>query len=173
VGDIFEDASVVTAYLKAATAAAERMTQRALMPQTWQMVLSGFPASGRIVLERPPLIEIVSVAYYDGDDELQELAVSPPAFITTADGPSSKAVLYPLTGEAFPATAARPDAVTVTYRAGYEHPDDDPEMALIRAGIGLMAGELYKQRSLSVQAINNSASQLQLSSFWRPVVPVV
>jgi hypothetical protein len=46
-------------------------------------------------------------------------------------------------------------------------------MALIRAGIGLMAGELYKQRSLSVQAINNSASQLQLSSFWRPVVPVV
>jgi uncharacterized phiE125 gp8 family phage protein len=160
--------TVVESYLTAATEAAEHETQRALVTQTWEMVLSGFPASGRVVLERPPMIEIASVSYYDSDGETQELAVSPADFDTVPSGAYSKAEIRPLDGETFPSTATRGDAVTITYTAGYSS-TTDPTLALINAGIYLMAGELYKQRTLSVHAVHNTPALLDLKRFWRQV----
>lgn len=158
----------VEALIKASTQAAERWTHRALSPQTWQMVLSGFPCSGRIVLENPPLISVTSVAYYDSAGDAQELAVSPAEFVTVPSGAYSKAEIRPLAGETWPSTATRPDAVTVMYQCGYEEPTAEYE--LIKVGIGLMVGELYKQRTLSVHAVHNTPSVLQLERFWRPVL---
>lgn len=154
--------------IRGATADAEHHTQRALMPQTWQMVLSGFPASGQIVLERPPLIEVTSVAYYDGDDALQELIGSPSTVEVVPSGAYSKAIVRVSSGASFPSASSRPDAVTVTYRAGYTD-DQDPELTLINHGIALTVGELYKIRSLSVQEPNNTPASLQVDRFWRRV----
>src|SRR5262245_4110575 len=66
----------IESMLLAATEDAQEHTQRALMPQTWQMILSGFP-TGDIVLERPPLISVTSFDYTDADGNAQSLAVSP------------------------------------------------------------------------------------------------
>lgn len=162
------DDEFIEAAITAATQQAEEETQRALMPQTWQMVLDRFPCSGKIHVERPPFLSVVSLAYYDADNAVQELAVSPAEFDVIPSGMYSKAIVKPLGAASFPATYCRPDAVTLTYRAGYDDPDD-PELQTINLGIGLMVGELYKLRSLSVQAIHNTPSVLQTSRFWRRV----
>lgn len=168
IADLSAEYDYVEALIKASTQAAERWTHRALSPQTWQMTLSEFPCSGRIVLENPPLISVSSVAYYDTDGDAQSLAVSPAEFVTLESGAYSKAEIRPLENQTFPSTACRPDAVTVTYQAGYQA--STAELELIKIGICLMVGELYKQRTLSVHAIHNTPSALQLERFWRPVL---
>ena len=168
VADTTAEQDYVDQCIRAATQDAELWTHRALQPQTWQQVLSGFPPSGRIVVQRPPLISIISLQYYDEDNTLQSLAVSPPAFQTIPSGAFAKAEIRPLPGETFPSTYRRRDAVTVTFRAGYED-EDAGEFELIKVGICLMVGELYKQRTLSVHAVHNTPSVLNVAHFWRPV----
>lgn len=162
----YED-DMVARYMWAATAAAEKQTERALAPQAWQLVLDQFP-SGLIVLPRPPLIGVTSLTYYDTSNVQQTLSGSPEQFLTVTSGSTQKACLAPFEGESWPSTYTRPDAVTVTFQCGYED-FNDPELQLINAGILVMVGELYKQRSLSVQNVNNTMAQLALSHFWRPV----
>ena len=135
------------------------------MPQTWPMLHPRVPASGEIPLVRPPLIEVTSLTYYDAADVEQSLAVSPAEFNVVSSGHVAKAIVKPLTNEMFPATSERPDAVTVTFRAGFESPDDSGTFQIIKAGIVLMASELYKQRTLSVP-FQMQASPLKLSQFW-------
>lgn len=172
VADVFEESETIEAYIRAATQAAEDDTQRALAPQTWEMVLSGFPASGRIVLERPPLIAVESLTYYDADGAATQLAVSPAEFDLVPSGAYSKAEIHPMSDGTFPTSSGLPGSVVVRYRAGYEN-EDDQVYGLIKAGIALMVGELYKLRSLSVHAVHNSPSVLDLKRFWRPVGPGV
>jgi uncharacterized phiE125 gp8 family phage protein len=161
-----EDESIEQ-FIYAATQAAEDDTHRALMPQTWELVLSGFPSSGVIVLPRPPLIEVTSVSYYNGDDTA-ELAGSPAEYSVVPSGRFTRGKVLPLDGASFPTISSRDDAVTITYRAGYTS-TTDKEFSLIQTGIGVMVAELYKQRSLSVQEPNNTKAQLDLSRFWREV----
>lgn len=160
-----EESDLVEMWILAAAEAYERHTQKALMPQTLQMRLSGFPSSGQIRLLMPPLIEVVSLSYYDGDNASQELAVSPAEFVTVTSGRDAKAVLKAEHGGSFPSTYGRSDAVTVTYRAGHDSQTSQGFMTA-RAGIVLMVGELFKQRSLSVHDVHNTPSVLNLMQVW-------
>ena len=159
--------SNIESLIKAATEEAEEMTQRALMPQTWQMILSGFP-SGDIVLERPPLIEVTSFAYTDTDGNAQTLAVSPLDFQVVPSGKYQKARLRPLVTESWPSALSGEDAVTITYTAGFQEPLD-PQLEYIRRGIAVLVGELYKQRSLTVVGTSIVPAPMDLSRFFRKV----
>jgi len=153
-----------------ATESADRATQRPLMPQTWEVTLDAFPTTTdygyAIRLERPPLLEIVSVAYVDGDGNTQTLSGTPLQFQVISSGQDSKAEVAPLPGATWPATRAQRDAVTVTYRAGYASADDVP--ALIKAGIALLVGEMYENRELSYPG-RIADSALKLEQFWKRV----
>lgn len=152
--------------IKAATDACEDATHEALMPQTWELTLSGFPC-GAIVLPRPPLVSVTTLAYVDDDGDDQVLAGSPAEYEVIPSGRFAKAKLTPLFDATWPDTRVQLDAVTVTYEAGYATAEDIPERYI--TGICLMVGELYKQRSLSVQSvIQNVPAVLQLERFWRP-----
>lgn len=166
------DDEFIEAMAWAATNAAEEATQRAIMPQTWQLVLDSFPASGVIRLPRPPLIEILSVEYYDADGAAGELTGSPAEYESVPSGQYQHTLIRPVADAVFPSTQTRPDAVTVTFQAGFES-TTDPTLMQINTGIALMVGELYKLRSLSVQEYQNSPSQLQLGHFWQCVDPVL
>ena len=98
-------------------------------------VLSGFPWGG-IELPRPPLLEVLSVAYVDDDDAEATLSGSPAPYFVVPSGRYARAVLTPLSGAIWPTTASRPDAVTITYQAGYSDPNEG-EYQLIKARIGL------------------------------------
>lgn len=151
--------------ISAATEHAEHMTQRALMPQTWALHLSGFP-SGGIVLPRPPLIEVVSFGYFDAAGDVQTLAGSPSDYRIVPSGHMTKAQLWPLQDASWPSALGHPDSLEITYRAGYE--TRVPEEII--AGICILVSEMYKQTSLSVQgAITQQPSILQLERFFRRV----
>jgi uncharacterized phiE125 gp8 family phage protein len=141
------------------------LPQRAISPQTWELMLSGFPWSGRIVLPIAPVIGVSSVAYYDSAGDAQELAVSPQEFALLPSGQYAAAEIRPLAGACFPATACRPDAVTVTFTAGYLD-ESSPALQHVLAGIGLFVGELYRQRTLSVLGTTVVPATLRLERFW-------
>jgi uncharacterized phiE125 gp8 family phage protein len=148
----------------AATEKFERATNRALVPQTWQQVMSRFPLGANpIVLARHPLISVVSLEYVDEDGVTQSLAVSPATFITIPSGEFTPAKLTPLYGEVWPVSRIQGDAVTVTFTCGYE---DNLYPEVVLTGIGLLAGELYKRRSLTTEA---AVMPMPLSAFWRKV----
>jgi uncharacterized phiE125 gp8 family phage protein len=137
---------------------------RAIMPQTWQQLLSDFPrCSGRIALQRAPVIEVLSLLYYDEDGVQQEMAGSPAEYLYVPSGAYTPAEIHPLPGSTWPATQIRRDAVTITFRAGYENREPP---ARVLDGIALFIGERYKQRSLSVMNQAHTPAVLQLATFW-------
>ena len=141
-----------------ATAQAERFTARAIVPQTWALILSGFPASGTVELPLPPLIEVSSITYQDIDDAQQTLGTGVYS-VVRQDGPHARRSWIDLvTGQSWPGTYARRDAVTVNFRAGYlETVGASPEVTKIpdgiQEGIAMRAAEYYKQRSDSVLGV--------------------
>ena len=138
---------------------AEDTTRRAHLPQTFRLVLSGFPW-GWIYLPKPPLLEVLSFTYIDGDGDEQEFVVSPADFeIVAPTGPHAKqGYIRPLQDASWPTARTQPNAVAVTYRAGYPTVDgvvqvpEDIDHARL-----LIIGELYKQRSESVHTSQSPA----------------
>lgn len=100
-------------WIPAATAEFERLTRRALLPQTWLLETEDVVRS--IELPRPPLIEIDSVfSKQNLEDEWEE--------VDEAD--------YTLQTNRSPARLtwvdSQPCFIKVTYQAGYEDPADIP-----------------------------------------------
>ncbi len=164
------DADYVAKCITAARERFEAETLKAAVQQTRALVLDRFPASW-IELPRPPLISVATIEYYDAAGELQTMLGSPAEFLTIPSGEYVPARVMPLVGASWPATAQRPDAVTVTYDCGYEI-IGSPSVSLIPAtylaGMGLIVGELYKQRSLSIDG-RMVPSTIQTDRFWRRI----
>jgi uncharacterized phiE125 gp8 family phage protein len=160
--------------IRAAVDVYEDETQKAAMPQTWELVLSGFPCSGLIELPRPPFISISSVSFYDADDVLDNWDGSPSEYVVTPSGRYTPAILRPVVDGEFPTTAVRGDAITITYRCGHQVDEsvDPPTGAMLESeliGIELLVGELYKQRTLSQVGTSIVEAPLQTSRFWKKV----
>lgn len=95
------------------TTEAEGETNRAIMEQTWRLTLDRF--NGAIELRRPPLLQVAHVKFYDADGVQQTL--DPQDY--QVDGESEPGFIVPAPGKAWPATAARINAVEVQIRCGY------------------------------------------------------
>ncbi len=139
------DDDLIESYIRAATELAEHETQTTIRPTRLGLITSGMPWS-HFELGRP-VRDVVSIDYYDGDDALQTMSGSPAPWVLVPSGPDSPALLYPSAGASWPSVYGRPDAVTVTYDAGYTRAQDIPSM--LRIGIGMVAAELYKNPDLS------------------------
>jgi hypothetical protein len=134
--------------ITAARTAIEARTRRALVQQTLELVLPSFPNSlvlfsasryamdaddyearpHYIELMSPPLIEVLTVKYYDENNTLQTWASSN-YFISEGTLPAR---LNTTDGQVWPTTFQRPDAVFVRYVAGYPplgSPGDGPDLA--------------------------------------------
>lgn len=99
--------------IRSFTDEAEHLTGRAFINQTWRVTLSAFPAK----IELPPagLQSIESVKFYDTAGNQQTL--DPQDYF--ADTVSEPGYVLPAPGKAWPATAARLNAVEVQYVVGY------------------------------------------------------
>src|SRR5690606_26519144 len=102
--------------------------------QTLELVLDAFPRTV-INVPLPPLQTVDSIAYIDPDGQTQTL--DPQTYDVDAVGGR----VAPAYGEAFPATRAVQNAVTVRFTAGYT---SVPEP--IRAAMLLIIGDLYANR---------------------------
>lgn len=157
----YED-DLIESYIRAATELCEHETQTIIRPTVLSLITSGMPWGG-FELPGRPVRDVVSIAYYDGDEALQTLSGSPAPWTLVPSGPDSPAALYPAVGASWPTVGTSQQGVTVTYDAGYAIPDDIPH--LIKIGIGLVAAELYKNPDLS-NDLGMAANVLNLSRFW-------
>lgn len=155
--DISTDDTLLGTYIKAATQRFEIESRRALITQTWVLRLDRFPTSGSepILLPRPPVQSVTSVAYIDGDGDSQTWDSSK----YVLDSTSEPGRIYPAYGESWPSTRDIENAVTITYVAGYGDASTDVPQDIIQA-IEMLAAHWYEHReSVSMGTIVTNVPQ--------------
>lgn len=123
--DFSDDDGVIDALIGAAVGHLDGWSGilgRALVTQTWRQAFPRFSSCNVMRLPLAPVKEVVTVSYQDGDDEYQLLPDT--AWQVLTDELGSYLTLRP--GQSWPYTYDRPDAVGVTFRAGYGAPDEVP-----------------------------------------------
>lgn len=124
-------------YIQAATAIAERETNRALISQTWTLTLDRFPK--RIIeCSKNPLIAVTSVKYINTAGT--ETTLETTDYIT--DNQHEPWRLSPAYGKSWPATQNRINAVSIEFTAGYSSTVPDN----ILQGMRLIIGDMYRNR---------------------------
>jgi uncharacterized phiE125 gp8 family phage protein len=104
------DDELITLMIRAAARTAEQHLNRALMSQTWQLLIDAFPAD-EIVLPRPRVQSITSIVYTDAVGVDQTLA--PTAYSLDAD--LMPGYVLPALGATWPATRDQANAVRVSF----------------------------------------------------------
>lgn len=134
------DDTLIALLLKASAATAEQELNRALMAQTWELIIDAFP-EGEIRVPKPRLLEVLQVQYVDGAGVAQTLS----ADAWTLDPDLAPGYVLPALGASWPATRAQANAVRVQFRSGYgTEPAAVPEA--VRVWILMHAGTAYRNR---------------------------
>jgi uncharacterized phiE125 gp8 family phage protein len=107
--------------------------------------LSSFP-SYRLILPRAPLQSVTSITYYDSIDTSTVLSSSLYHVATPDDG---KGWVQPISGESWPSTYERPNAVTIRFVAGYGSTAASVPSTIKRAML-LLIGHWYENRESSL-----------------------
>lgn len=160
--DFTDDDSLITALIGAARATAEEFTNRAIMPQTLEHVLHMFPWCtprnhfASIRLFRSPFAAFTSLAYFDTDNQPKDIAEADLIIVGTAE----PATICPKLDDRWPEVAHRPDAITITYQAGYANAAAVPKP--IKQAMLLMIGAWYERREDSAQNLPKASEMLLL-----------
>lgn len=115
---------------------------KAIMSQTWALKLCSFGALGKVDIPVTPVQSITSIAYFDVDNVAQTLNVSD--FYLFGD--ENSAWIEPKPNVDIPAVYSRPDAITITFLAGFGNDCEDVPNS-IRQAIRLLAGHWYENRT--------------------------
>ena len=156
------EATTIQQYVQAATDDTEGedgWSGRAFMPQTWRILLDGFPEEcptnpdGAVFLPYPPLLEVLSVEYRDTSGAY--VTMDPSAYDVVTEG-DPHGFIRPLYLQPWPVTADRQDAVRVTFRCGYDATVSpaNPLPASIKQYIMVLAALMYEHRELDVTNVN-------------------
>jgi len=111
---------------------------RALVRQTWRECFAFWPAGRCVPLALAPVLSVASVSCRTGAGGEVILPASAYRVLAEASDPQ---LLISMSAD-LPVLECAPDAVTVTYQAGYGDPDDVP--APLRAAILMMVGDQYR-----------------------------
>ena len=121
--DADEDDAYLTDLLKLAVDVVQTDLRRQLITATWKLYLDAFP-SYSIEIRKCPVQSIGSITYLDGNGSTQTLS----AATYVLDGKSAPCRVVPAYGNIWPSTRLQPNAVCITFDAGYgDEPDDVPE----------------------------------------------
>lgn len=148
-----DDDAMLTAYLAAATALVDGATgrlKRALNPQTWKQAQPRPNGYSEVWLELPPVISLTSIQYVDTSGNLQTATLSDFDLIEMHDA----SIVRPKLGKSWPAyDSGRPDALQITFQAGYALGDSDAVTvpAPILSAIRLLVGHFYVNREASTE----------------------
>lgn len=144
--DHSDDDELVEAAIEAAAARLDGFTGilgRALVSQTWRQDFDGFGSCMRLRVRE--LIAVVSVAYYDSSNVQQTLASTVYTAFSDERGP----YLALKSDQAWPSSYGRPDAVSVTWTAGYGTAASDVP-APIRWAMRMMIGDFHAHRENTI-----------------------
>lgn len=135
-----DDDALITSMINAATEAADQMTGRALMPQTWQLSLDCFPVA--LQLTRIPVVSVTSLKYLDGDGVDQTLANTEYTLDNLDDFAAAR--VTPAYGKSWPSARLDVNSVRLVFTAGYADETKVPEA--IKSWIKLQVGAMYENR---------------------------
>lgn len=122
---------------------AEKYTNRSFVTQTWAFKADYFypdDVYGSIYLPKPPLISVSSITYVDTFGDTQTFSSAK----YTVDTSGVMGRVYPVYNETWPATQCIPNAVNVTYQAGYGNQDDIKED--IKHALKIIVSEMFRNR---------------------------
>lgn len=134
----------ITRLITAVRERAELATQRALITQTWDLVLDEFPRDGYIEIPKAPLSSITHVKYRDTAGTLQTWTST--NYVTEAPaGPRARRGRVALAfGVTWPATYGQANDVQVRFICGYGAASAVP--SLLKQAMLLDLAMLYEQR---------------------------
>lgn len=138
--DLSDDDTLITAMITSATEAAEQMTGRAIMPQTWELSLDAFPDA--IELTRTPVSAITSITYKNTAGA--PIVLSNTLYALNNADDYGFAQVSPVYAGVWPDTLSDINAVALRYVAGYANAAAVPES--IKAWIKLQVGAMYENR---------------------------
>lgn len=153
-----EDDAYITALIVTARMHVEAILRRALITQTWKLVLDSWP-SDVVKFAKPPLASVVSVTYLDENGDSQTFAssnyvvdtASEPGRLTLAkDASWPSDELYPL------------GAVNIQYSAGYGADTDVPQA--YKQAMLLIIGHFYENREAVVAAQGANIQELPMGA---------
>lgn len=142
-----EDA-LLAAYIFAARKHVEHHTGLLLMPQTVEMTLDAFPDSDYFELARAPVQSVSSVTYVDSAGSVQAW----PAANYVVDQYRHRPALRLAYGAAWPTARAQPNAIVITFLAGFSV--ISPEWEPIRQAMLMLVGHFFENR----EAVNVGGS---------------
>lgn len=148
--DHSEDDGLIKAFIAAAVNHLDGyggILGRALMAQEWRQSLPFWPASRSVELVLAPALSIVKVEVLPSDGG-SAVTVGDTAYRLVGAGSVAPRLLFNLDA-ALPSPACAPDAVSITFAAGYGTEADKLPPAL-KSAILLMVGDLWRFRD-SVQ----------------------
>lgn len=149
--DVSDDDALIDGYAAAAREHAEAYTRRALLTQTWDLVLDRFPTDDVILLPKPPLQSVSAIGYIDVNGVSQTWNSS----LYDVDAPSGERAvrgrISPAFGEVWPTARSQLNAVTITFVAGYGNAATDVPKAIIQAML-LLLGHWYDHREAVAHA---------------------
>lgn len=160
--DVSAEDDLLSSLIKAARLHAERVTGKALVTQTWKLVLDSFPP-WEIEFPKPPLQSITSIVYLDSNGDSQTLDASAYRVVAT----SEPGIVEPAYGEAWPSTYDVTGGIAITFVCGMglaAAVSDD-----IKAAIKLMVGHWYRNREeVSAGGLSQvpMAAELLLQGNW-------
>lgn len=135
-----EDDALITLMIESAAAVAEQQMNRALMAQTWELIIDAFPVA-EIKLPRPRVLSIEQVSYIDPEGVEQTLA----ADAYTLDADLAPGWLLPALGTTWPSTRDQANAVRVRFVAGYGS-DAAAVPSNVQAWLLMHVGAAYRNR---------------------------
>lgn len=161
--------SFIDSAIAAASEWAELYTSRAFIRQTWELTLDCFPEEIKIPMA--PILEVSSIYYVDTDGI--ETLLDPSLYDTALKGYPPRIV--PSYGNSWPSTRAQPEAVAVTFIAGYS-PDGSPEdlranvPESIKNAIKLLVADLFENRDGAIvgKPFSSNPTALRLLNAYRP-----
>lgn len=162
--DIADEDTLIEAWVRSATGLAEQATGRAIMPQVWRLSLDAFPCV--IALARVPVRSITSITYVDAAGVTQTL--DPSAYTLDNSDDYGHAHIHPAYGTSWPAARCQPNAVQVTFAAGYADAASVPEE--IKDWIKLTVTSMHKNRASEAEvhtyALGFADRLLDRSKIW-------
>lgn len=136
-----DEDTLIQSLIEAATAHAEFVTGRATITQTWKLTLPSWPEIFRVPM--PPLQSVSSLKYVDAAGTLQTLTETTDYVAYTASG-TDRGLVGPAYGKSWPSARSVPDAVQLTFVAGWDSAASIPDN--FTSAIKLLAAHWYENR---------------------------
>jgi uncharacterized phiE125 gp8 family phage protein len=168
---------LISAYIAAATSYVEGQygfTGRALVTQTWELVIDHFPVH-EIKIPLPPLQSIESIKY-DGSDGLEVTLAADQYYV---DDVSEPAWVVPITGGWPTAVFDAINSVRIRFVAGYDATTDSPPdlrgniPRAIKQAMLLYIGNFHEHREENIVGLTTMKLPFAAENLLRPFRVVI